>query len=573
MRRALVGVLLAAALLAGAVVASCRGGEPSQPRVVATPTPTAAATPEATAEPTPEATAEPTPEATAEPTLEATAEPTPEATPEPTPEATPEPTPEATPEPTPEATPEPTPEATPEATPEPTLEATPEPTAEPTPEATPEPTPEPTPEALDLPALYAYGLELINEQRIAHDVAPVVLGDNPAAQSHAEDLAAHCISSHWGADGMSPHMRYNLAGGYQTGAENVAGGRCSDSTVEATSWLEQQIVRLMNSSGHRAVILNPKYRAVGMGIARHGETGGGWWVQQFEGDYVTFSELPMLTGSVLRFTGETRNGARLIPEAAVAYVYFTPTPEPIAAAIRKDLGPALPSRIARIAPPAASRSQGDDWVRTQRLVLSGDRFVVEADLREVLVGPGVYMVSLRGNLDGRYQGIGAYSIFAPEAPGSDPPLLPEPWLASSVDFVEEPRLEGTVLHIRVRLGEAWGPDEEAYLVGIRHEWAQQVFQRVGDDLGRSGFEKWFKQSTRVTYVLAPESEWYRASWPPIPLLRPELYRWEDGELELRIDLEDVLPEQGVITFQLKIRREGSRYPASGAIVSIPIPAP
>ena len=65
-------------------------------------------------------------------------------------------------------------------------------------------------------------LQLINEERVRAGVAPVVLGDNIAAQLHAESALENCFSSHWGIDGLKPYMRYSLAGGYQSNAENVS---------------------------------------------------------------------------------------------------------------------------------------------------------------------------------------------------------------------------------------------------------------------------------------------------------------------------------------------------------------
>ena len=61
-------------------------------------------------------------------------------------------------------------------------------------------------------------LELINDERVSAGLNPVVLGDNAAAQLHAEASLENCFSSHWGIDGLKPYMRYSLAGGYQSNA-------------------------------------------------------------------------------------------------------------------------------------------------------------------------------------------------------------------------------------------------------------------------------------------------------------------------------------------------------------------
>ena len=50
-------------------------------------------------------------------------------------------------------------------------------------------------------------LTLINRDREANGLAPVILGTNTAAQSHAEEELANGYISHWGMDGMKPYMR------------------------------------------------------------------------------------------------------------------------------------------------------------------------------------------------------------------------------------------------------------------------------------------------------------------------------------------------------------------------------
>ena len=66
-------------------------------------------------------------------------------------------------------------------------------------------------------------LEKINFERTKAGVPIVELGDNVAAQLHAESALENCYASHWGIDGLKPYMRYSLAGGYQSNAENGHG--------------------------------------------------------------------------------------------------------------------------------------------------------------------------------------------------------------------------------------------------------------------------------------------------------------------------------------------------------------
>ena len=39
-------------------------------------------------------------------------------------------------------------------------------------------------------------------------MSPVVLGSNPAAQMHAEDMLAYDYIGHWWADGRKPYIVY-----------------------------------------------------------------------------------------------------------------------------------------------------------------------------------------------------------------------------------------------------------------------------------------------------------------------------------------------------------------------------
>ena len=112
--------------------------------------------------------------------------------------------------------------------PTPTTAHTPTPTPPPTP--TPSPTPVPPPDQRHY-RYKVYMLELINKERVEAGVQPVTLGDNFAAQLHAENSLANCFSSHWGLDGLKPYMRYSLAGGYQSNGENWYG---SDYCIRAS---------------------------------------------------------------------------------------------------------------------------------------------------------------------------------------------------------------------------------------------------------------------------------------------------------------------------------------------------
>ena len=84
-------------------------------------------------------------------------------------------------------------------------------------------------------------------------------------------MAAQGYFSHTGLDGSSPGDRARAAGFSGGGiGENIAAGYGSPEAVMA-GW--------MNSSGHRANILNCGYRLLGVGYAAQGNH----WTQMFAG--------------------------------------------------------------------------------------------------------------------------------------------------------------------------------------------------------------------------------------------------------------------------------------------------
>ena len=197
------------------------------------------------------------------------------------------------------------------------VDPAPTPTVTPTPTATHTPTPTPTPTPVPPPdqrhhVYKVYMLELINEEREKAGVQPVILGDNIAAQLHAEISLANCSSSHWGVDGLKPYMRYSLAGGYQSNGENWYG---SDYCIKASegyralsnkhSEVREMMEDWMSSPGHRRNILDKWHKKVNIGLA--------WDIynivglQHFEGGYVEFDELPKITNGVLSFSGSAIN--------------------------------------------------------------------------------------------------------------------------------------------------------------------------------------------------------------------------------------------------------------------------
>jgi stress response protein SCP2 len=113
-----------------------------------------------------------------------------------------------------------------------------------------------------------------NAERAAAGLAPLTVEARltAAALAHGTDMAARDFFAHESPEGRSVADRVTAAGyAYRIVAENIAAGQ-RDAAEVVTGW--------MNSPGHRANILNPELRQIGVGRAAGG-TYGTYWVQVF----------------------------------------------------------------------------------------------------------------------------------------------------------------------------------------------------------------------------------------------------------------------------------------------------
>lgn len=191
---------------------------------------------------------------------------------------------------TPTATPAAKPTLAPTATPalKPTLTPTQAPTTIPTvkPTITPVNTPKPTviPTAVPTPTynppisdeymIEQEVLRLVNEVRSQNGLTALSWADDIAevARAHSKDMISRNFFSHKNPDGLSPFDRLKNAGiTYRAAAENIAYGQKNAEAV-MNSW--------MNSSGHRANILNSRVKEIGIGAAKNAK-GTIYWTQMF----------------------------------------------------------------------------------------------------------------------------------------------------------------------------------------------------------------------------------------------------------------------------------------------------
>ena len=110
------------------------------------------------------------------------------------------------------------------------------------------------------PSIEQQVLDLTNEQRQQHGCADALILSaqlTAAASAHSQDMALHNLFSHTGSDGSTMLSRVVATGySYSQLAENLAAGPTT---------AEDAVAGWMNSSGHRANILNCGLRELGVG--------------------------------------------------------------------------------------------------------------------------------------------------------------------------------------------------------------------------------------------------------------------------------------------------------------------
>jgi uncharacterized protein YkwD len=163
--------------------------------------------------------------------------------------------------------------------PAPSTSDSPSPTPTPTPSsdapapsssAPPPSTPKTTPQPKVDTSMAGQIVSLVNNERADAGCDPVA--EEPhldtAAQKHSDDMSARDYFSHDTPEGVHFDERIRDAGYSKPGAENIAKGATSAAQV-MEMW--------MNSSGHRANILNCSLTKLGVGVTKS----GWYWTQDF----------------------------------------------------------------------------------------------------------------------------------------------------------------------------------------------------------------------------------------------------------------------------------------------------
>jgi uncharacterized protein YkwD len=127
------------------------------------------------------------------------------------------------------------------------------------------------PAAKNVKLIRAATLCLINRERVTRGEQPLRPNSRlrRAAQGHSNSMAFEDYFEHVGPQGQTPLVRLRDAGyisssrvGYEIG-ENIAWGTLYLATPRAI------VAAWMASPGHRANILDPRYRETGIGVSAH----------------------------------------------------------------------------------------------------------------------------------------------------------------------------------------------------------------------------------------------------------------------------------------------------------------
>lgn len=274
--------------------------------------------------------------------------------------------------------------------------------------------------------LVQYILALINKDRADFGLPPVALGTNRAAQVHADDMFAGFFLSHWGTDGLKPYMRFTQAGSVNYEAENSAYAGWTDPSDDPNRWakidarteLKQLEYAMMyddasSNWGHKDNILNPWHKKVNIGVTWDDHRLA--FVQQFEGDYLEFTQLPELNGKKLSFSGIATLGT-----INSVGIYFDQTPQPLTNQQLVD-GPhsySLGELVEFVYPPPPPGSFyppetiPPNGVQASRWTVTSGAFNIQVDLALALKsGPGIYTVAIVTKVGRELLLLSNYSLF------------------------------------------------------------------------------------------------------------------------------------------------------------------
>ena len=318
--------------------------------------------------------------------------------------------------------------------------------------------------SFDLPDLRQRTLAWVNRVRKLQNNSPVRLGDNQAAQNHSTEMIQQRYLSLWNMAGHSAEMQYTLGGGegYSEGTIAYNGFFVNTECVSAgpAVLLFQALALLKNKSNlnqpeHTTVNVEISYDCRALAV-----------VLLFEGEYVAYQKPLTIQEGQLAMEGRLLNGAKLpwlgLGAVEGIRIDYLPLPRPSTRGqlFRAGAGcPGIPVAGILIRLPLVFSTKelekGSEWERANCLYpydvdpqsepplteyeagqlalanlesdyvlhsvpvivpdiwkIKKDKFTIQADVTQVLAnhGPGVYMINLRGEVDGASVVISQYAI-------------------------------------------------------------------------------------------------------------------------------------------------------------------
>jgi uncharacterized protein YkwD len=263
--------------------------------------------------------------------------------------------------------------------------------------------------------LIGYALSLINSDRTQHGVSNVSLSSIDSAQQHADNMLTYQFFSHWDMNGYKPYMRYTLAGGQGSVAENVAWYYSSGpfDLKEAIRSLEWQM--MYNDSkwewGHRNNTLNPFHNKVSIGIAydKHNL----YFVQDFENDYIEWSTLNVAENGEVAMSGTFQKGAL---SAEWINIFHDPLPSNLTSEQLKEpaySGSYTPGTFVGVAVPSGYELREGITITAQTWDKTGRTFQIRFNLSPAfdLHGGGVYTLYLQPDPDVAKDSLTSYSFW------------------------------------------------------------------------------------------------------------------------------------------------------------------
>jgi len=247
--------------------------------------------------------------------------------------------------------------------------------------------------------LVSYALSLINSDRTQNDLSNVSLSSVDSGQQHADNMLTYQFFSHWDTSGYKPYMRYTLAGGQGSVAENVAWQHGSGpfDVKEAIRGLEWQM--MYNDShaewGHRDNILNPFHNKVSIGIAY--DSNNVYFVQDFENDYIEWSTMSVAENGEVTMNGTFQKGGLT---ANWTSIFYDPLPSNLTSEQLEEpaySGSYTQGTFVGMAVPSGYESSGGITITAETWAQTGRTFQIRFNLSPAFdsYSEGVYTLYLQ----------------------------------------------------------------------------------------------------------------------------------------------------------------------------------